>query len=91
MITTDQYNFIIGHEVMQNKSDVDVIVDHIKSLLENQHITSISCDKGFHSKDNQEQLSKLVKDVVIPNKGKLSEERRKMKIILLILERNTQK
>jgi hypothetical protein len=76
LITTDQYNFIIGHEVMQNKSDVDVILDHIKKLLENQHITSLSCDKGFHSKSNQEELSKLVTNVVIPQKGKLSKERK---------------
>ena len=76
LISSNQYNLIVGHEIMQNKQDVDVIVDHVKDILKNQHITSISCDKGFHSKDNQKTLSELVETVVIPQKGKLSQERK---------------
>ena len=46
-------------------------------IVEDQHrfptLTSISFDKGFHSPVNQAELAKLVDQVVLPRKGRLSE------------------
>ncbi len=45
-----------------------------EALKKFPNITSVSFDKGFHSPDNQTELKKIVNNVILPKKGKLSKQ-----------------
>jgi hypothetical protein len=72
-VVRDQFGFIVHHRVMQNETDDQVavpIILEVNSRFEN--LSSCSFDKGFHSPDNQKQLSEILEKVILPRKGKLS-------------------
>ena len=73
-VMEDQYGFILHHKVMQQLTDDKVAVSMVRETQERFHeLVSCSYDKGFHSPENQEELRKLLRFVVLPKKGKLSE------------------
>lgn len=74
-VITDQHGFILHHRVMQNEKDVDIAVPVVTEVLKSFELRSISFDKGFHSKENQVELSELVEHVILPQKGKRSRQR----------------
>jgi len=72
-IMEDQHQFILHHRVMEKETDDKVAIAMVattKAKFEN--LISVSLDKGFHSKENQEELPKIVDVVGLPRKGKLS-------------------
>ena len=73
-VVEDQHRFILHHQVMEKTTDDQVAVPVTQAT---QHrfptLTAISFDKGFHSPVNQAELAKLVDQVVLPRKGRLSE------------------
>ena len=69
-ICTDQYGFILHHRVLEKEHDVDVAVPIADYLLERRNTRSISFDKGFWSKENFENLTHKVIDLIMPKKGK---------------------
>jgi hypothetical protein len=72
-IVKDQFGFILHHQVMEHQTDDQIAVSLIKASKERYvNIVSCSFDKGFHSKNNQIELSKLLDTVVLPRKGKPS-------------------
>ena len=72
-IVKDQFGFILHHRVMEHQTDDQVAVSIIQETKERfPNLTRCSFDKGFHSPKNQEQLSKLLDQVILPRKGKLS-------------------
>jgi hypothetical protein len=72
-IVKDQYGFILHHRVMQNETDDKVAVPIIKETIERfAGLSGCSFDKGFHSPSNQEELAKILAEVILPRKGKLS-------------------
>jgi IS5 family transposase len=73
-VATDQYGFILGHKIMQQEQDVEIAVPFAKELVKKYDIDSISFDKGFWSRSNFIELSKLVDNVVLPKKGKLNQD-----------------
>lgn len=78
-ILKDQYGFILHHRVMQNETDDKVAVLMVREAKERfPNLSSCSFDKGFHSPDNQEELKELLDKVILPRKGKLSEENKKI-------------
>ena len=70
-IVRDQFGFILNHEVMEKKQDVDIAVPIIQAT-KNKFPALNSCgfDKGFWNKDNKKQLEKILKIVVLPRKGR---------------------
>ncbi|NOQ45770.1 MAG: ISNCY family transposase, partial [Desulfobulbaceae bacterium] len=73
-ILEDQYGFILHHRVMQNESDADIAVGFIKDAQERfPDLKMCSFDKGFHSPNNQRDLSELLDLSVLPKKGKRSQ------------------
>ena len=74
-VMEDQYRFILRHRVMQQETDDQVAV---VMVTETQHrfagLASCSYDKGFHSPANQQALQTHLKLVVLPRKGKLSQQ-----------------
>ena len=72
-IVKDQFGFILHHQVMEHQTDDQIAISVVKAAKERfSDIVSCSFDKGFHSKNNQIELSTLVNTVVLPRKGKLS-------------------
>jgi hypothetical protein len=72
-VVEDQYNFILHHQVLQRRQDVEAAVSLVQES-KNRYgdIFSASFDKGFYSSENLKDLAEMVNLVVMPKKGKLS-------------------
>jgi hypothetical protein len=72
-IVEDQYRFILHHRIMPQAVDVDVAVLMVKDTKQRfPSLSSCSFDQGFHSPNNQRELSGLLETVILPKKGRLS-------------------
>lgn len=72
-IMEDQNQFILHHLVMEKQTDDQVAISMVEGVEKNfGKMGSVSYDKGFHSKDNQEILKEKLDLLVLPRKGKLS-------------------
>ncbi|EAY25610.1 transposase (IS4 family) protein [Microscilla marina ATCC 23134] len=82
-ITTNQEHFCLHWQVMEKQVDVDmplIIKEFIQENYAKYRIASWSFDRNFGSKENREELSKVVDYLVMPKKGKVSKkEREKLK------------
>jgi hypothetical protein len=73
LLATDQHHFILHHQVVEGKADVELTVPLTDALLTRyNNIQSLSLDKGFYSKENKELLSLVTPNLVMPKKGKLN-------------------
>jgi len=69
-IMEDQNQFILHHLVMEKKTDDQVAIAMVEGVEKNfGKMGSVSFDKGFHSKDNQETLREKLDLLVLPRKG----------------------
>lgn len=76
-IIEDQHQFILHHRVMKNEADADIAELIVKECQANfPNFTSCSFDKGFDSTLNQQKLSEILDQVIMPKKGKLSKDRK---------------
>jgi len=76
-VLEDAHGFILHHRVMSNETDDKVAVNMVKDAQQKfSDLRACSFDKGFHSPANQQQLAPLLDQVVLPRKGKLSQENR---------------
>ena len=74
-ILEDQHQFILHHQVMQKTSDDQVAVSMVKEAKQRYaKLNACSFDKGFHSPENQRELKAQLERVVLPRKGKLSQQ-----------------
>ena len=74
-ILEDQHQFILHHEVMQQKTDDQVAVSMVAEAKKRfPRLSACSFDKGFHSAGNQDELKQHLELVALPRKGKLSQE-----------------
>jgi IS5 family transposase len=74
-ILEDQHRFILHHQVMQKKTDDQVAVSMIRQAKQRfERLSMCSFDKGFHSVGNQAALKEQLERVVLPRKGKLSQQ-----------------
>ena len=73
-IVEDQHQFILHHEVMQQKTDDQVAVSMVREAKKRfTKLNVCSFDKGFHSPENQRVLKEELDLVALPRKGKLSQ------------------
>lgn len=78
-VVQDQHQFILHHRVMENEQDVHVAVEVAKAVREKYgEIDSISFDRGFWSLENEVELNKMVRKVVMPKKGYRNLERQEI-------------
>jgi IS5 family transposase len=76
-ILQDQHQFILHHQVMQNQTDDAVTLEMVAQARQRfAKLNACSFDKGFHSPANQTALKEQLKQVVLPRKGKLSQQAR---------------
>ena len=74
-ILEDQYQFVLHHQVMQKMTDDQVAVSMVKDAKKRfPSLNACSFDKGFHSPANQTELKEQLEQVVLPKKGKLSQQ-----------------
>ena len=74
-ILEDQHQFILHHQVMQQQTDEQVAVSMVRQAKRRHpDLTVCSFDKGFHSTENQSTLKDELELVVLPRKGKLSQQ-----------------
>lgn len=79
LIATDQFNFIIHHQVLENQTDVEV-TQHLALRLTEKYpkaIDTLSLDKGFYSKENKEYVENIIPNPIMPKKGKRNKEETK--------------
>ena len=78
-ILEDENQFILHHLVMEKQTDEQVAIAMVDGAEKNfGKLGSVSFDKGFHSKNNQETLKKKLELLVLPRKGKLSKAAQEM-------------
>jgi IS5 family transposase len=74
-VMEDQHRFILHHQVMERQTDEQVAVAMVKATKQHfANLEACSFDKGFHSPANQQELQAHLKLVVLPRKGKLSQQ-----------------
>ena len=72
-ILEDQYGFILNHKVMEKETDDKVTVPIVKEAKSKfSDLRSCSFDKGFYTPWNKNELEKILEEVILPKKGKLS-------------------
>jgi IS5 family transposase len=71
-ITTDQFNLIVDHQIMENQADSEIVTELARRILPKYAVKSWSFDKGYWHKNNKEMLSQEVENLVLPKKGKLN-------------------
>ncbi len=77
-IIEDNRGFILHHHVMEKETDDKVAVPMIKEAKARfPELRQCSFDKGFHSVSNQAELKNILDSVILPKKGKLSQEDKK--------------
>lgn len=78
-IVEDQYKFILHHRVMENETDDKVAVPMIRRAQKNFPVLqSCSFDKGYHSPANRIELGRILENVILPKKGKLTFEEKEL-------------
>jgi transposase, IS5 family len=74
-VLEDQYQFVLHHQVMARKTDDQVAVSMVREAKQRfPNLAVCSFDKGFHSRENQSALKEELELVVLPRKGKLSQQ-----------------
>jgi hypothetical protein len=75
-IVQDQHQFILHHHVMEKEQDVHVAVKIVEAVRKKYGVVdSISFDRGYWSPENEIELNKQVRKVVIPKKGYRNQDR----------------
>ena len=76
LIATDQFHFILHHQVYENQTDVSLTKGITTKLVAKYPnlIYSLSFDKGFYSKENKDYVQQLISQAIMPKKGKRNKE-----------------
>ena len=74
-VVEDQYGFFLNHLVMRKTTDDMIVVPLMRETKERfPDLLSCSFDKGFYTPTNRRQLEEVLDLVVLPKKGRRSEE-----------------
>ncbi|MBW7899401.1 hypothetical protein B188_28590 [Candidatus Brocadiaceae bacterium B188] len=79
LVASDQWGFIIEHQVVERQADVLLSIPLAERLLNrfgDDAIEIISFDKGFYKRENKELLKLYIPEVIMPKKGKKNQEER---------------
>ncbi len=76
-VVEDQYGFFLNHLVMRKSTDEKVAVPLMRATKRRfPELASCSFDKNFYTPENIKQLARILDLVVLPKKGRRSEEER---------------
>lgn len=69
----DQFGFVLHHRVMEQQTDEKVAVPMVREAQKRfADLAGCSFDKGFYSPENKRHLAEMLDCVVLPKKGRLS-------------------
>ena len=72
-VLEDQFGFVLHHQVMEGKKDVDIAVEMVlKAKGKFPGLSACSFDRGFYSPQNKIDLMELLELAAMPKKGRLS-------------------
>jgi len=72
-VLEDQHQFILHHRIMWNETDDKVALAMVEAAQTRYpDLQQCSFDKGFHSPANRDGLERLLEQVILPKKGRLS-------------------
>ena len=77
LIASDQYQFLLHHEVMVGQHDVEMAVPLARDIChtyKQDQLGSISFDRGFYSLPNYQNLQQYAAQVILPKKGNKTPE-----------------
>lgn len=78
-VVEDQDQFILHHRIMRQEVDTEIAVSLVKEVQRKfPNFRSCSFDKGFASAINQRELERVLDEVILPQKGKLSSARKEV-------------
>ena len=78
-ITSDQYNLILYHKVMNKEQDRDIVVETADNMLNKyKPVNSMSFDKGHWNAENRALLELEIPHVILPKLGKLTAEEKEI-------------
>jgi hypothetical protein len=78
-ITTDQFDLILFHKIMDNEQDRDIVIEVADNMLNKyKSIASISFDKSHWSADNKALLELEIPLVVLPKLGRRTVEEKEL-------------
>jgi hypothetical protein len=70
-VVEDTQGYLLHHQVMQRQTDDQIAIGLMRETRTRYPNLSVcSFDKGFHSPENQIELTKLLDRVVLPKKGR---------------------
>jgi hypothetical protein len=75
LVATDQYDFIVDYQLMNNQVDLDQtipVADRLLAKFGYDSISSISYDKGFSKHGNKELIETYIPKVILDKRGKLN-------------------
>lgn len=74
-ITTDQFDLILYHQIMEEEQDRDIVIKVVDKILSKyKSIASISLDKGHWSAENKALLDLEIPMVILSKPGKRTTE-----------------
>lgn len=72
-VVEDEHQFVLEQRIMWTESDVDLVPEIIRETQEkHEGLEGCSFDKGFWSPRGKAALEELLKEAVLPKKGRLS-------------------
>jgi hypothetical protein len=78
-ITSDQYDLIVHHKVMQGEQDRHIVIEIANAVLQKYKlIDSMSFDKGHWSAENKALLELEIPRVILPKLGKLTAQEKEL-------------
>jgi len=78
-ITTDQFDLIVYHRMMNNEQDRDIVIELVDKIRNKyQSIASISLDKGHWSAENKALLELEIPMVILSKPGKRTVEEKEI-------------
>jgi len=74
-IMSDQYKFILHHQVAEKEADAQLAVPMVKETKSRyKNLISVSFDRGFYSAYNAKKLEELLEEFALPKKGYRSQK-----------------
>jgi transposase, IS5 family len=73
LLTTDQYELILDHKVMDQLNDADEVIalaDRLLGGFGSTAVASLSFDKGFSRAEDRQLLELYIPEVIMPKRGK---------------------
>lgn len=90
-IVEDQYGFILNHMVHEKQTDDQVAVPIVKATQKDfPDFSQCSFDKGYYTRSNRLELTKLLDLTVMPKKGKLSKADKELQYSVEFIEARQQ-